>query len=263
MPKRRSSTRRRRDATRETFRYVLDAVARDYALRECEEVIDFLTRADGGGMGREVGDGRMGTEANVRAAKTKASEDDKGKGETKSLARRRRRRRRRYRREMDVGWRVYSRRRCAFMAETTVDRRRPRAGTTTGGDDGVFDETEMTTTTATATATPVPAPSSSMPSMAMSSLGASTTTTYENTNAGARKPVRRNALVALTPSFDPVSSTSTERFIRNDLVAPCLFNRASAVETLLELGGSGATKRAGRDGDGCRAARRAFASRGL
>ena len=35
---------------RETFRYVLDAVARDYALRECEEVIDFLTRADGGGI---------------------------------------------------------------------------------------------------------------------------------------------------------------------------------------------------------------------
>jgi len=96
----------------------------------------------------------------------------------------------------------------------------------------------MTTTTATATATPVPAPSSSMPSMAMSSLGASTTTTYENTNAGAREAVKANDAAALDAILRSglVDVNGKDSSGMTLLHLACLFNRASAVETLLELG---------------------------
>ena len=111
-------------------------------------------------------------------------------------------------------------------------------GTTTADDDsGVFDETEMTTTTATATATPVPAPSSSMSSMAMSSLGASTTTTYENTNAA--RGSRQGERLRRARRHPSIRSRRRQREDSSGMTLlhlACLFNRATAVETLLELG---------------------------
>ena len=227
---------------RETFRYVLDAVARDYALRECEEVIDFLTRADGGGMGREVGGWANGN-ANANAARGEdedEDEDDKGKRrdeisreeEEEEEAPLPPRDGRGLESLLASTMRVHG-------SKTTVvpsaDARRDDDG---ANDDDVFDETEMTPTTATATATPVPAPSSSMPSMAMSSLGASTTTTYENTNAGAREAVKANDAAALDAILRSglVDVNGKDSSGMTLLHLACLFNRASAVETLLELG---------------------------
>jgi len=224
---------------RETFRYVLDAVARDYALRECEEVIDFLTRADGGEVGGDVGGWANGN-ANANAARGEdEDEDDKGKRrdeisreEEEEEAPLPPRDGRGLESLLASTMRVHG---SKTTVVPSVDARRDDDG---ANDDDVFDETEMTTTTATATATPVPAPSSSMPSMAMSSLGASTTTTYENTNAGAREAVKANDAAALDAILRSglVDVNGKDSSGMTLLHLACLFNRATAVETLLELG---------------------------
>ena len=244
---------------------MLDAVARDYALRECEEVIDFLTRADGGEWGERWGDGRMGTRTRTRAAKTKTKTRRQGKRrdeisreeEEEEEAPLPPRDGRGLESLLASTMRVHG-------SKTTVVPSADAAGRRRRDDDDAFDETEMTTTTATATATPVPAPSSSMPSMAMSSLGASTTTTYENTNAGARKPSRRT-----TPQLDAIRSGLVDVNGKDSsgmtlLHLACLFNRASAVETLLELGADPELRNAqGETATDVAPTTPAFASRGL
>lgn len=229
---------------RETFRYVLDAVARDYVLRECEEVIDFLTRADGGEVGGDVGGWANGNgNANADAARGEdedEDEDDKGKRrdeisreeEEEEEAPLPPRDGRGLESLLASTMRVHG---SKTTVVPSVDACRDDDG---ANDDDVFDETEMTTTTATATATPVPAPSSSMSSMAMSSLGASTTTTYENTNAGAREAVKANDAAALDAILRSglVDVNGKDSSGMTLLHLACLFNRATAVETLLELG---------------------------
>ena len=226
---------------RETFRYVLDAVARDYALRECEEVIDFLTRADGGEVGGDVGGWATNGSGTRRGEPGGEDEDEDDKGKRRDEISREEeeeeaplppRDGRGLESLLASTMRVHG---SKTTVVPSVDARRDDDG---ANDDDVFDETEMTTTTATATATPVPAPSSSMSSMAMSSLGASTTTTYENTNAGAREAVKANDAAALDAILRSglVDVNGKDSSGMTLLHLACLFNRATAVETLLELG---------------------------
>ena len=236
---------------RETFRYVLDAVARDYALRECEEVIDFLTRADGVEVGMDVGE-RANGNANASTAAAPRGEDEDDEGKRRDEISREEEEEEAEEEEAPLPprdgrglesllastMRVHG---SKTAAVPSVDAHRDDGANDHDHDhdhDHVFDGTEMMTTTTTATATPVPAPSSSTPSMAMSSLRASTTTTYENTNAGAREAVKANAAAALDAILRSglVDVNGKDSSGMTLLHLACLFNRATAVETLLELG---------------------------
>ena len=232
------------ETRRETFRYVMDAVARDYALRECEEVIDFLTRADEVRVG-ELGGGANASTATRRdggAEWTKRRAEDQDQDQDAS-------RTRDEEEEDDAPLPPRDGRGLESLLASTM---RVHGAKTVAGssaldarrdDDTNADET--TTTAATASTTtessgrPVVAlASTSTPSMAMSSLKPSTSTTYENTTAGAREAVKANDAAALDAVLRSglVDVNGKDSSGMTLLHLACLFNRASAVEVLLERG---------------------------
>lgn len=233
------------ETRRETFRYVMDAVGRDYALRECEEVIDFLTRADevrvgeGGGANASTATGRDVADA-AEFTKRRAEDEDDDKDASRT----------REEEEEDVPLPPRDGRGLESLLASTM---RVHGAKTVAGSsalaarrDGANADADETTTAATAAKTtttesssPVVAlASTSTPSMAMSSLKPSTSTTYENTTAGAREAVKANDAAALDAVLRSghVDVNGKDSSGMTLLHLACLFNRTSAVEVLLERG---------------------------
>lgn len=231
------------ETRRETFRYVMDAVGRDYALRESEEVIDFLTRADEGGGGGSGGvnastaSGRDGV-ADWTKRRAEDEDDKEDASRTREEAE-----------EEDAPLPPRDGRGLESLLASTM---RVHGAKTVAGssaldarrDDENENADETTTTAATTTTESDGRPvvvafaSTSSPSMAMSSLKPSTSTTYERTTAGAREAVKANDAAALDAVLRSgrVDVNGKDSSGMTLLHLACLFHRTSAVEVLLDRG---------------------------